>query len=57
MPVILKVIRACPFYEFKLGIKEAQVVRNICKTFRENTVSDCTTQNWFKKFFLVIWNG
>jgi len=37
-------------YKFKLGTKAAQVARNICKTFRENTVNDCTTQNWFKKF-------
>jgi len=29
MPVISKVIRACLLYEFKLGIKATQLIRNI----------------------------
>lgn len=35
---------------YKKCIRTANCGRNICDTFRPETVTECTCRNWFKKF-------
>jgi hypothetical protein len=46
----ITVIRACLLYEYKLRTNAAQVAHKISKAFGEDTVSEHTAQNCFRKF-------
>ena len=37
-------------FEFNQGVKAAEVARIICAIYRENTISEKTTQRWFSCF-------
>ena len=43
------IIRACLFYEFKLGTNASSASRKLCTAFGEVAVSERTARNWFQK--------
>uniref|UniRef100_A0A1I7X5U8 HTH_48 domain-containing protein n=1 Tax=Heterorhabditis bacteriophora TaxID=37862 RepID=A0A1I7X5U8_HETBA len=45
-----KQIRAILLYEFKMGCKVAEIVRNINQAFSWETVKESTARHWFRRF-------
>ena len=45
-----KQIQAIFLFEFKMGHKVAEKIRNINNTFGPGTANECIVQWWFKKF-------
>jgi len=46
-----KQLQAIFLYEFKLGHKAAEVIRNINSAFGQGTANERTMQRWFQKFW------
>uniref|UniRef100_A0A914DVZ1 Mos1 transposase HTH domain-containing protein n=1 Tax=Acrobeloides nanus TaxID=290746 RepID=A0A914DVZ1_9BILA len=48
-------IRKLLKYEFLLGYKAIEAVRNINSAYGDGTVKERTAQQWFSKFRVEIW--